>query len=414
MLALTIAGPSFSYSLGPAVIRSGDFLLLLLMIVVVISGPIILYKYSYFFILPLVIIGLYAAILSVVSGPSSNTVIELIDLTTIIVSFAIIPALLFHTNNIIEKTLLVVFILTVVGSVTPIAYFIQTGDRPFGVPLSFGFPALALFYALTAYIHNKNILVGFGGAAVLFRILFQQTRLVWIFAPIAGVLILYTSNNNIKDVLREHINLIYSFLFILSITIVSVPSIRERLVSIVEGSQALFARPVIYYAGLSAFWNNPLGHGLGTFSEAVEQSLKSGETTYPDWFINITGERVVSYVLGRIVQGETGPHSDLIKMAVELGVIGIICYSLFLLISIKVLLYEQETAQSKVLAAASLYLMLTNLINPGILAGGGKTYAILFSMYIFSIKARPVGGWFGKGGRKYRKSITEQENSYAD
>jgi hypothetical protein len=414
ILALTITGPSFSYSLGPAVIRLGDLLLLFLTIVVVISGPIILYKYSYFLILPLVVIGLYAAILSAISGSSPNTMIELIDLTTIIVLFAIAPVLFFYGNNIVKKTLFVVFILTVMGSVTPIIYFIQTGDRPFGVLLSFGSPVLALFYALTVYIHNKSILIGLGGAVVLFRILFQQTRLVWIFAPVAGVLILYNSNNNIKNVLNEHVNIIYSFLSVLLIAIVSVPSIRERLLSIVEGSQALFARPTIYYAGLSAFWNNPLGHGLGTFSEAVGQSIKSNETTYPDWFINIAGERVVSYVPGKIVQGETGPHSDLIKMAVELGIIGIICYCLFLLISIKLLLYEQKTAQSKVLAAASLYFILTNLINPGILSNGGNMYAILFSMYMFSIKGRPAGGWFKKGRRKYSKSITGQENSDAD
>lgn len=395
LFGIILAGPSFAYNLRGATVRSQDLLLLVLAVYVfLLMKQLRLYRYLTYAVIPLMSIFVYAVIFSIWTRTwNADVLIELIDLIRVIISFFLVSTILYFgdSSKIIKYTLLTVFTITVIGSVHPIIDYATIGERTFGISFAFGLVSVSIYYSIWRYLEYRSYLSLAGFVILLIRVLIGQGRMMWILLPLAGLVALIISNQNLRSNMgRREIKLLSVILSLAALFLLFSPQIQSRLLSVFKGTQFLFARPVVYLTGILIFFSNPLGFGLGTFSRTVQSELNQNEITYPDWFVDLVGQRLINHVSGKMANGITGPHSDIIQMMVELGIVGVLLYSLYLFGVLKIILRDSSADLSPVLKSSIILIIGTSVLNPGILSGNGIIHAIVLSMYVAVAADYPV------------------------
>jgi O-antigen ligase len=160
------------------------------------------------------------------------------------------------------------------------------------------------------------------------------------------------------------------------------PSILNRFLSIIRGSQLLFARPVIYYSGFQIFLENPYGVGLGNHATAVQDYARSNEFDYPQWFIDLAQENTIDHMMWQFNNNIVGTHSDLFGFLVETGAIGVLFFILFWAIVLRHVIRSDPITSQIVLKVSILYVGFQSIINSQLLTGGGPVIVILLCLLI--------------------------------
>jgi len=388
LLAISISVPIFSsISLGPAVIGQVDIFLLLLGPYVLVSKQLTFPKRDLKTIFPLIGILIYSIILIPFQQFSiANSLVESIELIEIIVAFILIYQLL--SDDVADQIMFVLFVTAVIGSAISIPYYFITNNRFVGVWFISGIPSFALFYGLSSYLNTRDWLSGIGLVLILFRIILARSRSVWLLVPIAGFLGIIVANGN--SIPKEKIRAFGSISAVGVVTVFPLvallPDLRSRFVSIISGSQGLFARPVRYFSGIQAVRNHPFGVGLANYSVALQEMVSRNMLIFPEWFRSITGDWIINRQLEKFRVGKGGPHSDFFKLLVETGLIGVSLFILFWLMILRSLMSREAYQHRTAVQATIIYFGLQSIVNSVLLAGNGIPLVVFLCIDIYKSK----------------------------
>jgi O-antigen ligase len=373
--------------LGPANIRLLDIAIASLIFMSVIESEKLELPSSIIVITaPLILLGIYSILIFPIQPyPIGNSIIDFIELIEIILFFLILSHNLSRLNKSgIETILRSIFFLTVIGSVAGILYYIATGSRFVGVPFIFGIPSFGIYYGLTYYLYYRNPVTIVFTVIILIRIIFQNSRSLWITLPVPILIIAFLHWKILTEILERDVLIRISALTsaIAGSIIIAVPPITDRFLSLVRGSQFLFARPVVYYSGLQTLVDNPLGIGLGNYATALQDYTVSGELQYPQWFVQIVQKDLIEAMFWRFDDGNMGSHSDIFGFLVETGIIGFSLFVLFWILLLRYIVTSSVSPVQLVLKMSLLYVGLQSIINSQLLTGGGPYIMIILSLLV--------------------------------
>lgn len=383
LLVVFLTMPSVGFELGPASIRLQDIgLVLILGLVFVFEEELRIPKASFKLVSPLILLLLYSLAIGIYFDTISvNTLLEFIDLSEIIIGFLIIPLILLRNSIDVSSTILAwTFYITIVGSILGIAQFLVIGGRFVSVPYVVGMSSLSIYYGISRYLRDQETLVLLGTIIILCRIILSQTRSIWIFLPLSGFLawIIFSDTTNFRSGVVETAKISAPPMILL----LALPLVRTRLLSVVKGSQFLFARVVVFYTAVSISIEHPFGVGLGNYTTYASEMVTTGAIKFDSPIMSVLRERTVSHVSGNIAGGTVGPHSDFFKFLAETGVIGALLYTVFIVYVLRLLMSKRNSEYPIVLKAAIIYLIFSSLASQHLLAGGGMQYVVLTSILI--------------------------------
>lgn len=384
-----ITVPNVAIPVGPARLRPIDILAVTTVLLALSFGPKFdIARTDAWHIFPLV--AIFAV--SILRIPTQqfaigNSVVDSIEVLEVVFFYVAARIILSESDDgFVNKLLYYITIWTVASSALGIVIFALTGIRLVYIPVVVGLPVLSTFYVVTAYMRTSNLRYIAFLIVLLLRIIFTQTRSIWIaMAGAAVILLLIEGLPSVDKFRKELVSL--SAVAVVSVTgaLVSFPGLVDRVLSLVRGNQFLFARPVIYISSWQLFVENPFGVGLGNFTPALTEAARGGELTYPDWFIRIAGESIIQYSNAAFLEGRWGAHSDLVKMWVELGFVGGFLFILFWALIFKTVISSERTAVTRPCKYVLIYFAIQSNINSYLLnAGQGTIIALLLAMLVTS------------------------------
>jgi O-antigen ligase len=313
----------------------------------------------------------------------SRTIVELIEIIEIIAVFIILwnsPKL--GINEIDFKRMInVIFFFSLIGAGVGIVYYLFTHQRPIGkwfIPGSFSFGLFYSYFYYSANKKNKHLIYFF---IFVLAIILSKTRGLWISTVLAPFIIYTFHYRKILKKIKIRPIVIGGFIF-LTIVIFN-PDIQDRFSSFFTGSRLLFARPVLWLAGVYMFIDHPFGLGLGNFDyflvDYIQKLLETGvyQKFMPEPIAIITTQHIIAIV--------RGPHSDWIKLLSETGFIGVILYIWFWgSILVEVLFKKIRTTESLILATFIIQSFLSTFVSLVILKGGFLIFLILYLFLYFN------------------------------
>ena len=389
VLAISVSVPILdSVSVGPAVIRQLDILFLLLGIYVVAHTQ--EYQFpnqSVKMLLPLIGILIYGIIIIPFQQFSvSNSLVELIQLVEIILIFLTLYQIL--SDEVVDQILYTIFVITIVCSALSIPYYLFTNNRFVGVWFIAGIPPFALFYGLSSYVDTRSWFAGIGVLLITIRIVLARSRSVWLLLPVAGILAIVIANRGSmsKEKVRTFSGISLAGLLTILPIVAVLPDLRRRFVSVVSGSQGLFARPVRYLSGIQALENYPFGVGLANYGVALQEMAKSDILAFPQWFRGIAGDWIIRRQLEKFRVGKGGPHSDLFKFLIETGLVGVSLFIMFWIMVLRSLMTGKEYRYRTAIQATIIYYGFQSMVNSILLAGGGVTLILFLCIDIYKSK----------------------------
>lgn len=372
--------PGISY--GPLVVRLQDLVFIILAAYYFLTNEkVILSENSLYIALPLIGIFIYSLlILPIQLFSIGESLFELVELLELIIVLIIFPHLISNgTGDIGRKALETIFILSVMGSIVSIPYYILTGGRFVGVWYIIGLPAIGLFLGVSSYMRSRHWLRLAGILFLITQIILARSRNRWVMLPIATILAIAVSTHLSYD--RQTLGIFSrvtaSVLLITGAIVVIFQDIATRFQSLISGGQGLFARPARYFAGLLISPNYPLGVGLANYGNAIQESTIS-VSDYPAWFTDITGTRIVEKQL----QGEPGSHSDVFQFLLETGLVGFSLFVLFWVRILRLLINGDDYHYRTGILASIIYIGLQSIINTQLLSGPGVILVVLVSIHV--------------------------------
>lgn len=381
ILALGLVSvPDIAWSVGPMRLRMIDLVVVLIVILSLSYWcRISISRLDVRLLLPLVGILAYSVgLMSIQSFSVSNSIIDGIELLEIIVLYIALIQILRETDESYLHSLLhTIAIWTTVSSFAGIIAYVLTGTRLVYFSFVVGLPAFSTFYLMTTYLRTSQLRYAIFSIIVVLRILFTESRSIWIAMIGAIVLIQFIDSfPSIKEVRGQLIPLVTSTgLASIGALLVS-PGLVSRILSLVRGNEFLFARPVIYLSGIQLL-DDPFGVGLANFTPAVTEAAKNGSLSFPIWFQDIAGQGIIDYSLGKLAAGQWGPHSDLIKFTVELGIVGTVLFTAFWLSIIRLVIISGRSKIGTPLRMSLIYFGIQSGINGILLVRGEGTVIML-------------------------------------
>lgn len=389
---ITITGFILSQSIpsipiGPLVFRLQDLIILILVIFYSLTKrKLIFSNQSWELAMPLVGLAIYSLLILPIQPFSvGESLFEIVDLMELIFVLLIFPQLVDEGSLSLSRIGLKLFyILAVIGSVLSIFHFLIMGDRFVGVWYIIGLPAVGLFLGVSSYYREKHWLKLVGIFLIFIRILFARSRSRWLLIPVASIFAILLSKHLVanRQIIKDGLLMSSFGLFIGGIVVMIFPPIQSRFQTLLTGSQGLFARPVRYFSGLQLSSKYPLGVGLGNYSNAVQNAAVNQELFYPDWFSNITGDRIIERQLSRFMEGGAGSHSDIFQLLLEVGLIGLVFLLLFWGRVINSIINGRNYPYRTGVIASIIYLGFQSVINTRLLSGSGIITVTLISLHI--------------------------------
>jgi hypothetical protein len=311
--------------------------------------------------------------------PVGNSIVDGIELLEIIVLYvSIIHILRRSDKGFVHSILHIIAIWTTISSLAGIIAYMLTGTRLVYFSFVVGLPAFSVFYFTTMYMRTSQLRYVLFCVVVVLRILFTESRSIWI--AIVGAIVLIRIIDGLPP-LRETrgklIPLVSGIGIVSLVALLSTPGLVSRILSLVRGNEFLFARPVIYTSGVQLLSEYGLGVGLGNFTPAVTEAAKSGSLSFPLWFRNIAGQEIIYYSLDRLAAGQWGPHSDLIKFTLELGIVGAVLFTAFWISIIRLVIISGHSKIGTPLRMSLIYFGIQSGINGILLSRGEGTVVVL-------------------------------------
>lgn len=338
-------------------------------------------------VVPLIGLAVYSTILLPFQDFSvTSSLVDLIELSSYIALFVIITHyLILFTRDDIEKTLYLLFLISLWGSINALFHSILLGGRVVGVVYVFGASsiiyAFGLYYTLSRLIEQGNYVYALGTVVILVRVLVSNTRTLWLLLPLP-MLVILLRNGHFKW--RGNIKKLFGYTTatasLVALSIFINPSTIGRFLSIIQGSQGLFIRPIRWYSGLQLLKEYPYGVGLGNFPTGIKHAVKLDLLTYPDWFSQTVSPSLIQHQKTIFTTGETIVHSDIFRFTAELGLIGTILIISFWTVVLRMIINQDNQGLLPV-AGTILYSCLYTIVNPGLLTGNITITLILISIY---------------------------------
>lgn len=382
-----ISVPDIAHPIGAFRLRPIDLVIVLISILSLSFG--FQFRFSSLDIIllsPLFGILLYSIVLIPVQHfPVSNSIVDGIEMLEIIVLYLSSRNILcISDTGFIWNLLHKIAIWTTVSSFIGIVTFALTGTRLVYLPFVFGLPSLSIFYLVMVYLRTSKIQYGVFSIIILLRILFTQSRSVWL-AMSGAVVLLFLMDGlpSYGKVQKELLSLSGAGSVVFVGALVIFPSLIDRLLSLIRGNQFLFARPVIYLSAFQTFTKHPFGSGLGNFTPAVTRAANEGVLSYPGWFRDIAGKWIIGYSMDALAAGRWGAHSDLVKFTVELGIIGGILFALFWALIFRLVIVADRTESNRPFRYILIYFAIQSTINSYLLNGAyGAIILLLLSVLV--------------------------------
>lgn len=386
ILALGLVSvPDIAWPVGPMRLRIIDLVVVLIVILSLSFGyRIIISKLDVGFLLPLVGILTYSiGLMLIQSFPVSNSVVDGIELLETLALYVALAQILRKSNEgYLHELLHTIAIWTTASSLVGIIAYAHTGTRLVYIPYVVGLPVFSTFYLATMYLRTNQLRYALFSVIVVLRILFTQSRSVWL-AMIGAIVIvkIIDRGSPIEEVRGQLITLVGGAGLACIGALTAFPGLVSRILSLVRGNQFLFARPVIYLSGLQLLAEHPFGVGLGNFTLAVTEAANKGTTSYPVWFEDMAGQSIIEYSSDALVAGRWGSHSDLIKFTVELGLAGAVLFVIFWLLIIGLVVVSKPSEIGTPLRLALIYFGIQSVINALLLVrGDGFAIMLLLSV----------------------------------
>lgn len=391
VLALFTAIAIFSgsgFKLGPAQVRLFDFGIIILIITFVLSDTRLVLRREYLFFYIVFGFLLTYAVLLLPFQPYSQTatILQIVELAEYLIVFSVFSSFLADESTTEHKLILDTALwVTVIGSTLSIIAFFTLGVRPVLQWYVFGLPAFGVYYAAAKYAAQGDWYYLIIILILLLRILVGQSRSMYLFIPLAalftliylnvtGPVIKFRKISMIKTIPTVGIPLVGTFLIF--------PSLQNRVISIIQVSQGFLSRPARWIAGLNVFKQHPFGIGLGNYATAVQNLALKGEISYPSWFVSLFGSNRIEIELSKYRVGNAGPHSDLFRLLVELGFVGLASIIVFWILLMKRILNHSMDKLSISLAATMVYLIFQQLVNSQLFTGsGGIIFTLFFAIF---------------------------------
>lgn len=386
ILAL-VSVPDIAYSVGEFRLRIIDIVIILIGVLSLSFG--FRFEFSNLDILllsPLFGILFYSALLSPVQHfPLANSISDVLELFEIILLYFSSRNIL----NILEISFIwdlvhKIAIWTTASSFIGVVAFALTGTRLVYLPYVFGLPLLSMFYLVSAYFRTSEIKYSLFSIVILVRVLFTQSRSIWLAMLGAVILLLLVDGSLSYDkVQKELLSLLGTSSVVIVGTLAIFPSLTSRFLSLIRGNQFLFARPVIYLSAFQTFTQHPFGIGLGNFTLVITRAANEGVLAYPNWFRDIAGRWIIEYSLDALAAGRWGAHSDFVKFTTELGIIGGILITLFWMLVLKLIISSNPTKLNQPFRYVLVYFAIQSVINSYLLNGGnGAVILFLLSVLV--------------------------------
>lgn len=281
----------------------------------------------------------------------------------------------------IEKTIKLLFYVSLIGAINALVYFIITGNRFCGIwskwyifgSLAFGF-FYSLYYLMFSEKKWRYLILLFLFTAT---IIVGRTRGSWIIVPLSIIIVLFFYFGKLKKKAFRRL-VLFIFLCISLITILGLTrqipsSITERFESIFAGTQNLYERPYRWLMSIKMFTGHPFGVGLGNHRYyALEYAVPGLERDV----------EVIKRTQGETVTGpRLSPHSDWFRLLAEVGLIGFILYFLFWARILKKTLLKKFPNIPSIIMATFLVSIFLSTFGSELITSAGSI--IILSYYLF-------------------------------
>lgn len=374
IVVVSVFAPVFDYiHVGPAVIRQQDIAILLTVSYVIIREDMIELPFRLLItLLPLSALLLYGSFLTLVQPyPIQESMVELIQTAEIILfSLAFVQIIDKKSTKYMFQS---IFIISIIGSILSLYGYFVIGKSLVRLPLIPGISSFGLYYGVSSYVSTQNRLTAIGVGLILIQIVISETRSKWIFIPTAGIIVLSISGIKISELYRTVVKGLTLSSVLLGGIFVILPDLRSHFFSIFKGTQGFFARPVRYYIGVQVFQNHMFGVGLGNFGVAINHIATQNSLRFPQWLYEIVGNRIINKQVRDTISGTPGPHSDIFKLLVESGLIGLSLFISFWLLLYRSLFTGADYPYRSAIQATIVYIGFQSVVNTTIISGGGIT-----------------------------------------
>lgn len=358
-------------------IRPQDIVLVFLALAFILGALITQKKLRIFgkvFIFPIVILLTLSVFHLPFQGFVTKSFVEIVELLEILLVFLIVSNIQItglKTKD-FQNVFKLIFFLSLVGSLIGIGYYFLTQQRFVETWFIFGFPAFGLYYSYFFYTKEKKRIYLLSFVFFLIFIILSRVRGVWIAVLLAPLILWILQGIRIRrlTINKRAVSAIFLMIFITVASIIFIPAIQSRVVSLVEHSQFMEQRYILGLSGLRmAIGTYGLGVGIGNFPYRLSEYLP---------------KEYYSQFSGRIETGGLGAHSDLIKFLSELGFLGIFFYCLFwYLIYKKIAFRAINSISSLILATFLIEISLESFLSIDyFLRGGGLLLPIILYMFL--------------------------------
>lgn len=396
ILTLLILGiisvPNTGLPIGPARIRPIDVITISIVLLSVVVNPQVrISRFAFRLVLPLIAVFLYAIIyLAFQPYPMMNTIVDLIELIEVI-TLLIALLNLFHylSEEYLHGLMYSVAIWTTLSSAIGITVFLDSGTRLVYNPFVVGLPSFSLYYFATQYIQDMERKYVIFSMIIALRILFTQSRSVWVSMIVAGIALMVIDGTSTINRIRDQIATLFAGVGAACfVALLLFPGIVARILSLVRGTQFLFARPIIYISGLQLLLKYPFGVGLGNFTAAVSNLARTADLVYPIWFHELAGDWIINYSLQQLAAGNWGAHSDFVLLFVELGIIGGFLLILFWIIIFKLVIITKRSRVNKALRFTLLFFLFQSFFKSFLITSGNWAGVILMLTLSLSLYSK--------------------------